>query len=67
MPVIEQLGSYDPMPNQHNEKLVSLNLERIYYWLGKGAVASKPVEELLGKSYFVPYFIGYLTFIFKFI
>lgn len=67
MPVIEQLGSYDPMPNQHNEKLVSLNLERIYYWLGKGAVASKPVEELLGKSYFVQYFIEYLTFIFKFI
>ncbi|XP_017768776.1 PREDICTED: probable 28S ribosomal protein S16, mitochondrial, partial [Nicrophorus vespilloides] len=27
MPVIEQLGAFDPIPNQNNEKLVSLNLE----------------------------------------
>ncbi|KAJ2945000.1 hypothetical protein O0L34_g1897 [Tuta absoluta] len=53
-PVIEQLGSYDPMPNVSNEKLVALNLERIKYWLGKGAHVSPPVAELLGLSGFFP-------------
>ncbi|KAJ3647612.1 hypothetical protein Zmor_019480 [Zophobas morio] len=53
-PVIEQVGSYDPMPNERNEKLVSLNLERIAYWLGNGADCTKPVQELLGLSGFLP-------------
>lgn len=50
MPVIEQLGSYDPLANAHNEKLVSLNLERIRHWIGNGADISQPVAELLGKA-----------------
>lgn len=50
-PVIEQLGSYDPMPNINNEKLVALNLERIKYWLGKGAHVSPPVAEILGMLF----------------
>ncbi|KAJ8708664.1 hypothetical protein PYW08_010046 [Mythimna loreyi] len=53
-PVIEQLGSYDPMPNTNNEKLVALNLERIKFWLGKGAHVTDPVAELLGLSGFFP-------------
>ncbi|CAG9568668.1 unnamed protein product [Danaus chrysippus] len=53
-PVIEQLGSYDPMPNMNNEKLVALNLDRIKHWLGKGAHVSPPVAELLGLSGFFP-------------
>ncbi|XP_022837492.1 probable 28S ribosomal protein S16, mitochondrial [Spodoptera litura] len=53
-PVIEQLGSYDPMPNINNEKLVALNLERIKYWLGQGAHVTNPVAELLGLSGFFP-------------
>lgn len=47
-PVIEQLGTYDPIPNEHNEKLVSLNLERIRHWIGNGADVSTPVAELFG-------------------
>lgn len=47
--VIEQLGSYDPMPNTNNEKLVALNLERIKFWMGQGAHVTDPVAELLGK------------------
>ncbi|GCC38993.1 hypothetical protein chiPu_0023099, partial [Chiloscyllium punctatum] len=46
---LEQLGSYDPMPNIFNEKLVSFNFERIKYWLACGAHMTKPVEKLLGK------------------
>ncbi|XP_061705414.1 small ribosomal subunit protein bS16m [Cydia pomonella] len=53
-PVIEQLGSFDPMPNVFNEKLVALNLERLKYWLGKGAHVTPPVAELLGLSGFFP-------------
>lgn len=47
-PVIEQVGTYDPMPNEKNEKLVALNFERIRHWIGKGAHVSQPVAELLG-------------------
>ncbi|XP_074042413.1 mitochondrial ribosomal protein S16 [Leptinotarsa decemlineata] len=54
MPVIEQLGTHDPLPNENNEKLTSLNLERIRHWIGNGAYVSKPVEELLGLAGFFP-------------
>lgn len=49
--MIEQVGSYDPLPNEHNEKLVALNLERIRHWLGNGADVSTPVAELLGNGF----------------
>lgn len=52
--VIEQLGSFDPMPNENNEKLVALNLERIQYWIGQGAGVTQPVGQLLGLSGFLP-------------
>ncbi|XP_016012424.1 28S ribosomal protein S16, mitochondrial [Rousettus aegyptiacus] len=51
---VEQLGSYDPLPNTHGEKLVALNLDRIRHWIGCGAHLSKPVEKLLGLSGFFP-------------
>lgn len=48
---IEQLGTYDPMPNEYHEKLVSLNIERIRYWLGCEKIdISNPVRELFGKN-----------------
>ncbi|XP_074646463.1 small ribosomal subunit protein bS16m-like [Tubulanus polymorphus] len=50
----EQLGSYDPMANKDNEKLVALNFDRIKWWLAKGAEPSKPVAELLGLCGFLP-------------
>ncbi|XP_035741066.1 probable 28S ribosomal protein S16, mitochondrial [Vespa mandarinia] len=54
MAPIEQLGSYDPIPNKYNEKLVSFNFERIQYWLGQQVSVSKPVAELLGLAGFFP-------------
>ncbi|XP_077429813.1 small ribosomal subunit protein bS16m [Vanacampus margaritifer] len=51
---IEQLGTYDPLPNTHNEKLVSFNLDRIKYWIGCGAHPTKPVAKLLGLAGFFP-------------
>ncbi|KAI4467216.1 30s ribosomal protein s16 [Holotrichia oblita] len=54
MPVIEQLGTFDPLENEHNEKLVSLNLERIIYWMGSGAHISRPVDRLFGLAGLLP-------------
>ncbi|XP_071350958.1 small ribosomal subunit protein bS16m [Trachinotus anak] len=51
---IEQLGSYDPLPNIYNEKLVSFNFDRIKYWIGCGAHPTKPVAKLLGLAGFFP-------------
>lgn len=45
---IEQLGTYDPLPNIYNEKLVSFNFDRIKYWIGCGAHPTNPVSKLLG-------------------
>jgi small subunit ribosomal protein S16 len=42
------------MVNEHNEKLVALNYDRIRYWLGQKARMSGPVAELLGLSGFLP-------------
>lgn len=54
MAPIEQVGTYDPFPNQNNEQLVSLNYERIRHWIGSGAHISKPVAELIGISGLLP-------------
>ncbi|XP_054640747.1 28S ribosomal protein S16, mitochondrial [Dunckerocampus dactyliophorus] len=51
---IEQLGTYDPLPNIYNEKLVSFNYDRIKYWIGCGAHTTKPVAKLLGLAGFFP-------------
>lgn len=56
---IEQLGSYDPLPNIHNEKLVAFNYERIKYWIGCGAHTTTPVAKLLGEE------DSYLLFLLK--
>jgi len=47
---LEKLGTFDPLPNIHNEKLVSLDVERIKYHLAEGAEMSRAVEKLLGMS-----------------
>jgi len=46
--VIEQIGSFDPLPNNHNEKMVAINYERVRYWLSQNAKVSHGVGELLG-------------------
>ena len=51
---VEQLGTYDPLPNERNEKLVSCNFERIRYWLGEGAAVSKDAKVMLGLAGFFP-------------
>jgi small subunit ribosomal protein S16 len=46
--VIEELGSYDPMVKNTDER-VRLKPERIKYWMGVGAKPSERVAVLLKK------------------
>lgn len=52
--MIEQVGTWDPVPNKFNQQMVSLNYERIRHWLGSGAHLSRPVAEVLGIAGFLP-------------
>ena len=49
--VLEQIGSFDPLPNKHNEKMVAINYERLRYWLSLDARLSHTMAELLGKQH----------------
>ena len=46
--VIEELGSYDPMVKNTGDR-VKLNLERVDYWTGVGALPSENVAVLVKK------------------
>ena len=46
--VIEELGSYDPMIKDTDER-VKLKPERVKYWLGVGALPSERVATLFKK------------------
>lgn len=52
--VIEQLGVYDPLANVHGERFISLNMERINYWLGYRSHLSKPAAQILGIAGVLP-------------
>mmetsp|Transcript_47090 Transcript_47090/g.73682 ORF Transcript_47090/g.73682 Transcript_47090/m.73682 type:complete len:135 (-) Transcript_47090:193-597(-) len=51
---IEYLGTYNPKPNNHNEKIVTLNVDRIKYWLVVGAQPTDTVAKLLGSANILP-------------
>jgi small subunit ribosomal protein S16 len=44
--IIEKLGHYDPL-EKSTEKNIVLDLERVKYWLDKGAIPSDSVSEIL--------------------
>jgi small subunit ribosomal protein S16 len=44
--IIEKLGHYDPL-EKSPEKEIVLNIERVKYWLDKGATPSDTVSEIL--------------------
>ncbi len=46
--VIEELGTYDPMVKNTDER-VTLRPDRIRYWMGVGALPSEKVGVLLRK------------------
>jgi small subunit ribosomal protein S16 len=44
--IVEKLGHYDPL-EKNAEKEIILDIERVKYWLDKGAVPSDAVSEIL--------------------
>jgi small subunit ribosomal protein S16 len=44
--VLEQLGRYDPIEKDQAKQVV-LDLERVKYWLDKGAIPSETVSQIL--------------------
>ena len=60
--MIEQLGTYDPIANVHGEKLVSLNIERILYWLAQGVKLDPHAGRLLGLAGLLPQHPSTYTF-----
>jgi small subunit ribosomal protein S16 len=44
--IVEKLGHYDPL-EKNKEKEIVLDLERVKYWLDKGAIPSDAVSEIL--------------------
>uniref|UniRef100_A0A8D2CQK7 Small ribosomal subunit protein bS16m n=1 Tax=Sciurus vulgaris TaxID=55149 RepID=A0A8D2CQK7_SCIVU len=58
---MERVGSHNPLPHSHGEKLVALNLDRIRHWIGCGAHLSKPMEKLLSLSGFFPLHLVTIT------
>lgn len=48
------IGSVDPLPNEHGEHVVACDLNRLSYYLGKGARPSKLLSHYLGLAGFLP-------------
>jgi len=47
---IEKVGTYNPMLSNDNAERVTLNKERIQYWLSQGAIPSERVNIFLAKA-----------------
>ena len=47
---IEKVGTYDPRLPKDSGKRVTLNAERIQYWMGVGAQATERVSFFLGSA-----------------
>ena len=59
--VIEQIGSFDPLPNYKNEKLVGISFDRFNYWYSHGnVILTRPVEKLMGM--FLPPVVQLLSY-----
>merc|ERR1712168_69161 len=52
--VIEQVGSFDPIPNRFGYKLCGVNFERVKYWVAAGIDMDPRVRRLLGLSGIIP-------------
>ncbi len=51
---IEKLGTYNPLlPKEHPQRLI-LNMERIKYWISKGATPSDRIARFLGAANVLP-------------
>ncbi len=47
--ILEKLGHYDPIAKDESKQLV-LDLERVKFWLEKGAIPSETVAQIIVKQ-----------------
>tara|TARA_A100001011_G_C14235553_1_gene810843 strand:+ start:735 stop:1193 length:459 start_codon:yes stop_codon:yes gene_type:complete len=47
---VERIGSYNPMVDSNDSNKVILNVERIKYWLSKGAKPTLRVAKIMSKD-----------------
>ena len=51
---IEKVGSYNPLLPKDKKERMSLNEERVKYWLGQGARPTTRVARILGENQIIP-------------
>ena len=47
---LERLGTYNPMKNKDDPQRITLNIERIKYWLSVGAKPTERVHKFLANE-----------------
>jgi len=47
---LERLGTYNPMKNKDDPQRITLNIERIKYWLSVGAKPTERVQKFLANE-----------------
>ena len=47
---VERVGTYNPMVPKEHEQRMTLNAERITYWLGQGAQPTERVQKMLAGA-----------------
>ena len=47
---IERLGTYNPLLAKDNEQRITMNVERVQYWLGQGAEPTDRVSRMLENA-----------------
>jgi len=50
----EVIGCIDPVPNEKNEIIASVDLKRLAYWMGRGAQLSNGTQRVLGLAGWIP-------------
>ena len=51
---VERVGTYNPMVPKDHEQRMTLNAERINYWVGQGAQPTERVHKMLAAAGLVP-------------
>ena len=51
---VEKLGSYNPLLPKEKKDRIKLEVERIKYWMSKGAQPTLRVSRLLGEMQIIP-------------
>ena len=51
---VEKIGSFNPLLPKDNKERISIESERVKYWLSKGAKPTLRVSRILGEAQIMP-------------